>query len=79
MDRLMAHSMKAYQSKFAGVIQETLALLFPIMLLGSFAEVLKYSFFNAEWFCGDNLWDYQMAARRQTNFATVGTDCSLYS
>ena len=41
MDQLMARSMKAYQSKFARVIQDTLALLFPIMLLGSFAEVLK--------------------------------------
>ncbi|PAK86367.1 PTS transporter subunit EIIC [Lentilactobacillus parakefiri] len=50
MDRLMAHSMKAYQSKFAGVIQETLAPLFPIMLLGSFAEVLKYSFLTPSGF-----------------------------
>ncbi|WCJ51263.1 hypothetical protein OKF32_08305 [Lentilactobacillus buchneri] len=50
MDQLMARSMKAYQSKFARVIQDTLALLFPIMLLGSFAEVLKYSFLTPSGF-----------------------------
>lgn len=44
LNRLVRLSARVSTSAVAKIIQQTLALLFSIMLLGSFAEVLKFTF-----------------------------------
>lgn len=44
MDRLLRITTEVYSSKIMRIIQDTLKMMFPIMLLGSFAEVIKICF-----------------------------------
>jgi len=44
VEHLLDLSIRLSRSRFSKTMQQTLTLLFPIMLLGSFAEVLKYAF-----------------------------------
>lgn len=46
MEKLTQFSVKAYQSKIVYILRHTLQVMFPIILVGSFAEVLRYSFFS---------------------------------
>ncbi|MFC6177017.1 PTS transporter subunit EIIC [Companilactobacillus huachuanensis] len=44
MDRLLRVSIRVYGSKAMLILRDTLKVMFPIMLLGSFAEVIKAAF-----------------------------------
>ena len=44
MNRLVLISERVSRRRLATILRQTLHVLFPIMLLGSFAEVLKYTF-----------------------------------
>lgn len=44
MEQMLFYSAKLRNTKIVNAIRNTLTLLFPIMLLGSFAEVLKFTF-----------------------------------
>lgn len=46
MNHLIKLSVKAYQSKLAYILRHTLQVMFPIILVGSFAEVLRFTFFS---------------------------------
>lgn len=46
MERLINLSVKAYQSKLAYILRHTLRAMFPLILVGSFATVLRFSFFS---------------------------------
>jgi PTS system cellobiose-specific IIC component len=44
MEQILFYSAKLRNTKIVNAVRNTLTLLFPIMLLGSFAEVLKFTF-----------------------------------
>lgn len=46
MDHLMKITIRTYQSRIAYIIRHTLQVMFPIILVGSFAEVLRFTFFS---------------------------------
>lgn len=46
MNKMINFSVHAYQSKMAFILRKTLAAMFPLILVGSFAEVLHFSFFT---------------------------------
>ncbi|WP_239823085.1 hypothetical protein [Lentilactobacillus parabuchneri] len=50
MNRLLAISTRFYKSRVTRIVRDTLSILFPIMLLGSFAEVLKFAFLSPSGF-----------------------------
>lgn len=50
MQQLMKVSIDMSRSKFVRIINQTLIVLFPIMLLGSFSEVIKYAFLTPSGF-----------------------------
>ena len=43
MQRLINFSVKAYQSRLAYIIRHTLRVMFPLILVGSFASVLRFN------------------------------------
>ncbi|WP_075887630.1 PTS transporter subunit EIIC [Companilactobacillus crustorum] len=47
MNRLLNFSIKMYSSKIMRIIQNTLKMMFPIVLLCSFAEVIKITFLTS--------------------------------
>lgn len=60
MNKLVNISLKVYKSKFLNIIVNTLRVIFPIILVGSFAEVIKFSFLRPDGFIssvfGSNHW-----------------------
>lgn len=44
LERLLRITTRIYSNKIMRIIQDTLKMMFPIMLIGSFAEVLKFCF-----------------------------------
>lgn len=44
MDRILNYTVKLRRSRMTKIVRNTLTILFPIMLIGSFAEVLKFAF-----------------------------------
>lgn len=44
MDRILNYTVKLRRSRMTKIVRNTLTILFPIMLIGSFAEVLKFTF-----------------------------------
>lgn len=46
MKYLMRFSIKVYRSKLAYILRHTLQVMFPIILVGSIAEVLRFTFFS---------------------------------
>ncbi|HJA46363.1 MAG TPA: PTS transporter subunit EIIC [Candidatus Limosilactobacillus excrementigallinarum] len=46
MQRLINFSVKAYQSRLAYIIRHTLRVMFPLILVGSFASVLRFNFLS---------------------------------
>ncbi|MBB1078512.1 PTS sugar transporter subunit IIC [Limosilactobacillus sp. STM2_1] len=46
MERLINFLVKLYKSKLAYILRHTLRAMFPLILVGSFAAVLRFSFFS---------------------------------
>ena len=46
MDHLVQLTARVYRSKIAYILRHTLRVMFPIILLGSFAAVLRFTFFS---------------------------------
>lgn len=44
MDRILNYTVRLRRSRLTKIVRNTLTILFPIMLIGSFAEVLKFAF-----------------------------------
>lgn len=46
MERLVKFSVKVSRSRMASILRQTLQAMFPLILVGSFATVLRFSFFS---------------------------------
>lgn len=46
---------KIYRSRFLNIISNTLRVMFPLIVVGSFAEVIKFSFLRSNGFIADTL------------------------
>ncbi|MCD7122055.1 PTS transporter subunit EIIC [Limosilactobacillus albertensis] len=46
MEQLINFSVKMYRSRLAYILRHTLGVMFPLILIGSFAAVLRFSFFS---------------------------------
>lgn len=55
LNRLVRLSIKIYRSKVMRIIHNTLKMMFPIMLLGSFAEVIEFAFLRPKGFMAEIL------------------------
>ena len=57
---ILALSLRIYRSKLAQIITNTLKAMFPLILIGSFAQVIKFSFLRPDGFVssvfGSNHW-----------------------
>lgn len=60
MNKLLKLTFRIYRSKFAKIIASTLKVMFPLIILGSFAQVIKFSFLRPDGFFssvfGSNHW-----------------------
>lgn len=50
LNRLIIFTTKIYRSRIMRIIRDTLKMMFPIMLIGSFAEVIKMTFLTSTGF-----------------------------
>ena len=55
MNRLYKFSLKIYRSRFLHIVTNTLKVMFPIIVIGSFAQVIKFSFLRPDGFISSTL------------------------